>query len=626
METSNYQTGLSKSNAHPHPPEKQKRKRSAALDGLKGFFILAIILYYYFQHLLPGGFLAVNGFLVVGGYLTFRQNKKTFAEDYQERFSWKSLKRMFFPMLFMIITTVATLFLVAPQMLSNIRGMALSALFFVNNDYQIFSQQSYFVQSANPSPFVQLWYVSLYVQLLIVGFLLRRLMKKMNFLRMQEFALLAFLTIASAVGMAALYWWEQDPSHVYYLVSTRLFSFTLGALLSYIHEGKLLIPEDHSNKGNLNIASIIGMGALIWMLVTFNGMQAEVYYMIMLVSSIVMTLLVSFALREGVWLHYIISFKGFTFFGKRSFSYYLWFYPIHLILPSFLRGVEDYWLNVLIQWITIIVLAEITYQLFEKERIPLPIGQAHSPYRLTAYMKSNLPKGLKHFGIAFSLVYLVFAGLAGIGFAQEKDQTSVVHEVEEKIRKNQELLQETTVEPTTEAVTTVNSEVKANIEQQVRQTPITFVGDSVLLASANKLREVFPNAYVDGEVGRQLYYSTPVVQKLVQQGRLSQTVVFVLGSNGAFASAQIDSLIQAAGNREIFLVTAGYEIKWAKEVNDQLKVAAERYPNVHLIDWGTYARGRTKELLFEDEIHPNDTGASEMANLILQEMVKLKLQ
>ena len=327
MEISNYQTGLSKSNAHP--PEKQKR--IAALDGLKGFFILAIILYYYFQHLLPGGFLAVNGFLVVGGYLTFRQNKKTFAEDYQEKFSWKSLKRMFFPMLFMIITNVATLFLIAPHMLSNIRGMALSALFFVNNDYQIFSQQSYFVQSANPSPFVHLWYISLYVQLLIFGFFVRKFMKKMNFLRMQEFVLLAFLTIASAVGMAALYWLEQEPSHVYYLVSTRLFSFTLGALLSYIHEGKLLIPEEHSNKSILNVASVICMGAFIWMFLTFNGMQAEVYYMIMLLSSIVMALLVSFVIREGVWLHYIISFKGFTFLGKRSYSYYLWFYPIHLI-------------------------------------------------------------------------------------------------------------------------------------------------------------------------------------------------------------------------------------------------------------------------------------------------------
>ena len=140
-----------------------------------------------------------------------------------------------------------------------------------------------------------------------------------------------------------------------------------------------------------------------------------------------------------------------------------------------------------------------------------------------------------------------------------------------KFVKNQALLQETTAEPTTEGTTTISNEAKANAEQQVRQTPITFVGDSVLLASANKLREVFPNTYVDGEVGRQLYYSTPIVQKLAQQGKISQTVVFVLGSNGAFSASQIDALIQATGNREIFLVTAGYEIKWSKEVNEQLK-------------------------------------------------------
>ena len=190
----------------------------------------------------------------------------------------------------------------------------------------------------------------------------------------------------------------------------------------------------------------------------------------------------------------------------------------------------------------------------------------------------------------------------------------------------------TAMKETPKTDTTAHNEHKSEVqteyivEQQVKQTPITFVGDSVLLASANKLREVFPNAYVDGEVGRQLYFSTPIVQKLSQQGRLSQTVVFVLGSNGAFSAAQIDSLIQATGNREIFLVTAGYEIKWAKEVNEQLKAAAERYPNVHLIDWGTYAKGHTKQWLFDDEIHPNDTGAAELANLILQEMVKLKLQ
>ena len=107
MGTMNYQTTPSQAPTHPHPPKQKEKKRSAAFDGLKGFFILAIITYYYFQHLLPGGFLAVNGFLVVGGYLTFRNNIKTFAEDYKERFPVRSLKRMFFPMLFMIVVTVA---------------------------------------------------------------------------------------------------------------------------------------------------------------------------------------------------------------------------------------------------------------------------------------------------------------------------------------------------------------------------------------------------------------------------------------------------------------------------------------------------------------------------------------
>ena len=119
----NYQTTPSQAPTHPHPPKQKEKKRSAAFDGLKGFFILAIITYYYFQHLLPGGFLAVNGFLVVGGYLTFRHNIKTFAEDYKERFPVRSLKRMFFPMLFMIVVTVAFLLVCIPVCTAVNRGL-----------------------------------------------------------------------------------------------------------------------------------------------------------------------------------------------------------------------------------------------------------------------------------------------------------------------------------------------------------------------------------------------------------------------------------------------------------------------------------------------------------------------
>ena len=57
---------------------------------------------------------------------------------------------------------------------------------------------------------------------------------------------------------------------------------------------------------------------------------------------------------------------------------------------------------------------------------------------------------MKQFGLVFSLMYVICIGLAGLGFAQEKNQNSAVQEVEEKIRQNQALLQETTAEPTTE--------------------------------------------------------------------------------------------------------------------------------------------------------------------------------
>ena len=81
----------------PTSSQAKREKTECGIRWLKGFFILAIITYYYFQHLLPGGFLAVNGFLVVGGYLTFRNNIKTFAEDYKERFPVRSLKRNVLP-------------------------------------------------------------------------------------------------------------------------------------------------------------------------------------------------------------------------------------------------------------------------------------------------------------------------------------------------------------------------------------------------------------------------------------------------------------------------------------------------------------------------------------------------
>ena len=162
--------------SHKNP----KYKRVAALDGFKGMMILAIIGYYYFQNYLPGGFFAVNAFFAIGGYLAFRDNKHLF---HKKPVKWRlssKLSRLWLPMVFMIIGTVAFLYVALPEQLKNIRMMSLSSLVFFNNYYQIINQQSYFVQSINPSPFVHLWYVSLYLQLMLIAVGIRKLFNRLN--------------------------------------------------------------------------------------------------------------------------------------------------------------------------------------------------------------------------------------------------------------------------------------------------------------------------------------------------------------------------------------------------------------------------------------------------------------
>ena len=129
-----------------------KSPRLAFFDGYRGVLILLILTYYFFQHILPGGFLAVNAFLMVAGFFAFRHfyTAPTLRKSVSIKSYLKSrLERIFFPTLFMVLLVAAYIALFAPDYFYNLRNMGFSSLFFVNNYYQILSNQSYFVQAAD---------------------------------------------------------------------------------------------------------------------------------------------------------------------------------------------------------------------------------------------------------------------------------------------------------------------------------------------------------------------------------------------------------------------------------------------------------------------------------------------
>ena len=614
---------MAQQNLMQESQKNSKYKRVAALDGFKGMMILAIIGYYYFQNYLPGGFFAVNAFFAVGGYLAFRDNKHLFHKKPVEWHFSSKLSRLWLPMLFMIIGTVAFLFIALPEQLKNIRMMSLSSLVFFNNYYQIINQQSYFVQSINPSPFVHLWYVSLYFQLMLIAVGIRKIFNRLNLLRMQESLVLLILSILSAIFMTVMYVIQKDPSYIYYAISTRIFSFLLGGVLSYFTEGQLSLSLPKSKSSSL-FTQLIGVVALLlmgWMILSFNGVQDETYLYGMQLFSIVSIVFLWSILHENSVLNYFLRFRGFTFFGRRSFSYYLWFYPVHMFAPYFQNGEESNVVFLGIQMLCIILLSEITYKIFETKQWLVPLGQSFSFMSIHHFVMRELPPVKKMMGMAFSFTYIILIGLAFVGFFQSTTETNLVaQQLENVIKRNQELIEQTTQEEST----TVDPNKEIQLKEQIAQEPVTFVGDSILLAAADKIQEIFPKAIIDGKIGRQLYSSPATLQELISKDKMANRVVTLLGTNGTFSQKQLDEYIRTLGDRELYFVTIFAPVKWNNEVNQQLQEAKNRHANVHIIDWYEFAKNHA-EWFYEDKIHPNTQGAEELAQYSLESITQIKM-
>lgn len=605
-------------------------KRLAIFDGLKGVSILTIIGYYFFEHIVPGGFLAVNLFLFIAGFFNFRSlysanvrgESLNVLNFYRLRFG-----RLFYPMLSMIAVTITYILLFARDYLFNIRNMAVSALFFFNNYYQIINNQSYFVQAANPSPFTHLWYVALYGQLILLVPIMIKLFYSWHKKPGTTANILLIISVLSAVLLGYLYKEGQDPTRIYYGLLTRASAFTFGGAVGLLYPVKLVPkPMNAKVKVLFNCLGLVAFVLAFFMVKFMYGTHAFAYQFGMTLFTLVSAILVISSIHPATIWNKFFSLGIFTFFGKRSFSYYLWFYPVYLIVSRHLSFFNtNIYLNFLVQFLVIMILSEVTYRLFEIKQWSLPIGQdfnlKKSRYQFN-YLRNN-PNSLTGIKIATgSYVFVLIMGLVGV-IASPEERSQTAQNLQDVIEANQTVAQQTQTLDT-ETVKVVN-----NIEGLTQQEllfanglDISFIGDSVLLASTSEIQSVFPKAVVDGEVGRQLYNSFSVLESMKQNDLLKPTVVTMLGSNGTFTTAQLNDYIEAVGtDRDHYILTVHVNRAWTDDANRQIYAAAQRYGNVKLIDWAGYANDHP-EWYADAGIHPNDVGGLELAKLIAKEIYR----
>lgn len=595
------------------------------LDGLRAIAVLGVIFYHLTPHILPGGFLGVPIFFVLSGYLItdlliqeFQQNNKISLKQFWKR----RLNRLYPALLAMLILVTGWITLFQRELLLNIRGAIISSLLYLNNWWQILQGESYFDRFATPSPFVHLWSLALEGQFYLVWpviVVLATITIKKN---SHIFYLFMGLSVISALLMAVLFVPNGDPSRVYYGTDTRAFSLLIGSAISFVWPSTKL-KEEVPLKAKLILESVglVALALLIFMMTTVMATNTFTYYGGMFLFSIVSGVLIGIVAHPATYLSRVLGMQPFKWLGQRSYGLYLWQYPVMVLYEVKIGDTSIHpTRHLLIQLLLIVLLTEASYSLIEMPFKKLNVKAIlnwqvivekwHSLLNGTG-VRGWLEKGSVTF-ICFTLL------ISTIGFimaptGENKSSTQLA----EKIATNKAKLEEqkSTATKPKETVPLVEGITPTEMEK-ASQMKATFIGDSVMLSVVEPLQVIFPKGTIDGEVGRQLYNTAPVVERLKSEKKLGTPVILELGTNGAFTDSQMDELLNTIDkNTPIYLVNTQVPKNWKNSVNAGLISASKRFKNVRLIDWNQYSKDR-KDWFYNDGVHPNEEGAKHYAQLI----------
>ena len=615
------------------PPESKvvKKKRHArlrqvkGLDGLRGLAVIAVVLYHFFPSLLPGGYLGVDLFFVLSGFLItsllvreFRTSGTISLKDFWVR----RFRRILPAAVSVLVMCTALVAWIGGDLAVGLRQQFLGTLFFVNNWTQIATSQSYFADN-EIQVFAHYWSLAVEEQfyvfwpLLITGVFLisRRKPRRLPIL------VAAVLAIGSAVAMALIYVPGEDPTRVYYGTDTHAFGLLTGAVLSLLMTSTKSDPQADSwaaaGKAESRIAGIIGTVALIGYGVQLFLMpdDAEITYRGgLFLTSVLGVLMVWGVVREYSPMTPLFRTKVMRWFGQRSFSLYLWHWPVIMMLKALFEGNQNSdksWILGLVAVPISLLLSEISYQFIEN---PFRRGGYKKTWKTYWSSRPGFSELRDGFGKTMWPVvpFLVIASVAGVvyGVVNSSDKTELEQQLEQLQQQNQSSnnapAQPNDAAPQPPAED--NDDKAAAKDKKTRPMPqgkdITAVGDSVMLASSGALKQRFPQIYVDADVSRHYTAGIQVLQQLKDSGQLRDTVFLGFGTNGPAFPDQIKEALDIIGEDHTVVMAVPYgDREWMAQSQQDVLDAAKEYDNVYIADWCGHAQSNP-EILYSDGVHP----------------------
>ena len=626
----------------PAPSRQTTLRYLPGLDGLRGISVLAVIVFHHYflfgseRGWLPGGFLGVEVFFVVSGYLItsllLAERRETGRISLKH--FWLRRARRLLPALYLLLAgVIAYSLLFLPDSIATLKGDVLAALTYTSNWWQVIANRSYAVTAGRPELLKHLWSLAIEEQfyllwppLLIVG--LRRLGRARMLSTTVLCALLSTLLLAVCSYISI--------NFAYYSTFTRLSGLLLGSALAFVFAPyRIRGTAGHGARIALNIA---GAAGLLYLAIAFHEytypptntghLDRSVFMGGFLLIDLATLLVIAAAVHPAADVGRLLGCKPLQYVGLRSYSLYLWHYPIFCVTRP--RVDFDHffhlhgWPVFVLRMVLTFGAAEISYRFVET---PIRRG-ALSRYRTRlhdahgATRRRLVRSGAVVFGSLALVAILLGAGLAGAqpqrnALADGPDNGRVVDpEALAKLRQ---------APPVTSPVSTRGTVTKATPGR--RTTPTTkpsgppahvlAIGDSVMLGAKQALLNAIPGIGVDAVKSRQFGEAVHIISVYGAALAVPPVVVIHLGTNGRATDGAIDQIMTLLGpQRQVYFVTARVPRVWEAEVNDALHRAAQRFKNVHVLDWHNYA-GCHDDWFVNDGFHLQPPGRVAYANFIL---------